>query len=274
MTSLAEVYHRRSAPGYHVGRRRMLLGVGLFLLGAAMVVIGLVIASTEVLSAVGIDRFESRRLAGVLGGLGVPAVFVGILTVLPASRRIRLAAGVGAAIAVVGVVLFSQVYPSQWLGASVDRHYTFETATIYFLGALLTFWCLFVGVANFKTRNDPGGTVDFEVRKAGRTKVVEVEANRSQQRGGLSIVGSLPSDEDMTVSDGGEATVAQRGGDEGVDILTDEQDHPRPVDRYCGNCRHFEYVPSGDGMQPYCGYHEETMDDVEPCANWAARDEE
>lgn len=275
MTSLSEVYHRRGGPGYHVGRRRMLLGATLFVLGTVMAVVGLVIASTEILSTVGIGRFESRRLAGVLGGLGVPAVFVGILTVLPGSTRLRGVAGLGAGIAVVGVVLFWFVYPDQWLGARVDRHYTFETATIYFLGALLTFWCLFVGIANFKTRNDPGGTVDFEVRKAGRTRVVEVEPDRGQQRGGFSILGGVPRDEGVTVSDGGAATVRQRGDDdEGVDVLSEHPDRPDAVDRYCGNCDHFEYTRHGEGMQPYCAFHEESMDDMAPCDDWTAQGED
>ena len=275
MTSLSEVYHRRGGPGRHVGPRQVLVGIALFLVGAVMVVIGLVIASTELLAAFGIGRFESRRIAGVIGGLGLPAVFVGILTVLPASRRVRLAASIGAGIAVVGVVLFSLVYPDQWLGAGADRHFTFETTTIYFLGTLLTFWCLFVGIANFKTRNDPGGTVDFAIHKAGRTKVVEVEPEQSNTGSGVGFLGGFDraTDDGMTVSDGGETEpVITDPQDEGVDILTDRPEPAEPVDRYCGNCEHFEYTPTGRGMQPFCGFHREEMDDMEPCEEWSAHD--
>ena len=281
MASLGEVYERKRGGGGHATPRRVLLGVSLFLLGAAMVVVGLVVASTEILSAVDVGRYESRRIAGVLGGLGVPAVFTGILTVLPASERVRAAAAIGAGIAIVGVALFWTVYPGQWLGASVERHYTFETATIYFVGALVTFWCFFVAVANFKTRNDPGGTVELEVLTAGETKIVEVDT--SAIRSGIGGIGLFGSDAPTAtvsptpVSDGGSVAqtirtpgerTEQRPSDD-ADVIRPREEPAGPVDRYCGNCRHFEYVRDGSGMQPYCGAHKETMADMRPCEEWA-----
>ena len=271
MASLGEVYDRKRG-GTHVSPQRVILGVLLFLVGTGMAVVGLVIASTEILSIYGIGRFESRRIAGILGGLGVPAVFIGILTVLPASKRIRMGASLGAGITVIGVVLYSYVYPYQWLGASVERHYTFETATIYFIGMVITFWCFFVAVANFKTRNDPGGTVNLEVRTAGRTRIVEVDRTIRSGLGGFGLFGSdtPTATTTPTVSDGGSAATADLSspmdaGDEG-DIMSEET--PEPVDQYCGNCREFEYVPGSRGMTPYCNYHQEAMDDMEPCSEW------
>ena len=281
MASLAEVYERKHHRGGHASPRRVVIGISLFLVGAAMIVAGLILASTEILSAIGVGRFESRRIAGLLGGLGVPAVFIGILTVLPAGDRVRAAAAVGAAVAVTGVVLFWLVYPEQWLGAPTDRHYTFETATIYFIGALITFWCFFVAVVNFKTRNDPGGTVAMEVKKAGRTRVVEVERDRFGF-GSIGLFGSGTSTPSAprpthTVSDGGTATstinspldTTHESADD-ADVITTKPEQTQPVDRYCGNCRHFDYVRDENGMQPYCGYHRETMSDVEPCDSWEA----
>lgn len=268
MASLGEVYDRKRG-GTHVSPQRVILGVLLFLVGTGMAVVGLVIASTEILSIWGIGRFESRRIAGILGGLGVPAVFIGILTVLPAGKRIRVAASLGAGIAVVGVVLYSIVYPSQWLGASVDRHFTFETATIYFLGMLITFWCFFIAVANFKTRNDPGGTVNLEVRTAGRTRIVEVDRTIRSGLGGFGLFGSSSptSTTTPTVSDGGSAaTDINSPMDDDGDILREEK--PAPVDQYCGNCRQFEYVRGSGGMTPYCNYHQSAMEDMEPCEEW------
>ncbi|GGL70705.1 DUF7139 domain-containing protein [Halocalculus aciditolerans] len=43
-------------------------------------------------------------------------------------------------------------------------------------------------------------------------------------------------------------------------------------DRYCGNCAHFDYVRTDEGLQPYCGLHDELMDDVEACSEWASND--
>lgn len=283
MASLAEVYERKQSGGGHASPRRVVIGVTLFLVGASMVVVGLVLASTEILSAIGIGRFQSRRIAGVLGGIGVPAVFTGILTVLPASDRLRVAGALGAGVAIVGVALFWTVYPGQWLGASVERHYTFETTAIYFFGTLVTFWCFFVAAANFKTRNDPGGTVELEITKAGRTKIVEVD--RSSIRSGLSGIGFLggPTSSDVgtttTVSDGGSTPQTIQApsapahdpsqGDVGVDVITDEPVQSPPVDRYCGNCSHFRYVRGDDAMTPYCGFHSESMADMHPCEDWS-----
>ncbi|AXR76951.1 DUF7139 domain-containing protein [Natrarchaeobaculum sulfurireducens] len=39
-------------------------------------------------------------------------------------------------------------------------------------------------------------------------------------------------------------------------------------DNYCGNCRHFEYVRSSSGIVPYCGRHEQAMDDMDACEEW------
>lgn len=273
MASLSEVYDRKQGVG-HADPNRVVLGVTLFLVGAAVTVVGLVLASTEILSMWGIGRFESRRIAGILGGVGVPAVFLGILTVLPASNRVRIAAAMGAGVAVLGVAIFAIVYPEQWLGArGIERHYTFETATIYFTGILITFWCFFVGVVNFKTRNDPGGTVELEVRTAGRTRIVEVDKSIRSGLGGIGLFGSSSSSSpsvhtSTAVSDGGStsADLSSPMDDDG-DILRD--DEPTPVDRYCGNCQYFEYVRGASGMTPYCGSNGESMEDMEPCDEWS-----
>lgn len=277
MTDLAEVYDRRRGGG-NVDPRRAAVGVALFLVGAALAVIGLVLASTEILSVLGIGRYETRRIAGILGGLGVPAAFIGILTVLPASDRLRGTAALGAGIAVIGVVLFAFVYPEQWLGTrGVDHHYTFETAAIYCFGTLITFWCFFVAVANFKTRNDPGGTVNLEVKTAGRTRIVEVDRSIRSGLGGIGLFGNESTTSTTTVSDGGSTAVdldSPFDGDDGAILSEETDDEPAPVDRYCGNCRHFEYVRGSNGMSPYCGYHKEAMEDMEPCESWAARGRE
>ena len=277
MTSLSEVYDKKRGGGGHATPERVVVGVSLFLIGSLLVIIGMIVATTEILGTVGIDRFESRRYAGLLAGLGVPAVFIGISTVLPASRRIRAAAAIGAAVAVIGVALFWTVYPYEWLGASVDRHYTFETAAIYFTGLMVTFWCLFVAVANFKTRNDPGGTVELEVLTAGETKIIEVDKGAiSSGLGGIGLFGGgTPTHTPRPVSDGGSSsqtisspldttTVAE----DDADVITPDTGPQSPVDRYCGNCQHFEYVRERSGMQPYCGYHREGMDDMQPCDQW------
>ena len=192
MTSLSEAYHGgRGGPSL----RRLSLGFGVFLSGALLVIAGIVVATTDVYTSGGATLGEARELGGILGGVGVPAVFLGVFTVLPSSRRTRAAAIIGASIAILGVALFSHAYPCQWSGATCGeglRDLTLETVGVYFFGAITTFWCLFVGVANFKTRNDPGGTATVQVTKKGETRVVEVEKRVRGGLGGIGFLGGTP----------------------------------------------------------------------------------
>jgi hypothetical protein len=299
MTSLGEVYHGddRSGPSL----RQIYAGAGLFFVGIALVVAGIVVATTDVLLGGGTTLLDVREYGGILAGLGVPAVFLGISAVLPAERTTRAAAGIGASVAVLGVALFAHAYPCRWSGANcapgmVDL--TLPTAGVYFLGALTTFWCLFVGVANFKTRNDPGGTVTMEVTRQGETKVIEVD--RSTARGGVGLGGSASSATPTVgsqVSDGGAtdddirevATVSSTDGTtagSGTDApsrqsSTDDSETWKSTavtdastdaaDRYCGNCEHFEYVRTERGIQPYCGFHDGVMADMDACEEWTGR---
>lgn len=192
MTSLSEAYGGKGRS--EVDPRRLSLGAGLFVGGTLLLVAGILVAA-EVLVPSGYSSGAARRLGGILGGIGVPLVTLGVMTVLPADRRTRAAAVVGAAIMALGVALFSQAYPNHWVGGPrpelVDL--TLPTAGVYFLGAATTMWCVFVGVANFKTRNDPGGTVTMEVTHKGETKVIEVERDRIQGLGGgVGLLGGTP----------------------------------------------------------------------------------
>jgi hypothetical protein len=283
MTSLTEVYEGGSG-GENL--RRLYLGVGLFLVGVLLVLGGIVFATTDLgASLFGLDWEGQRELAGVLAGVGLPAVFLGVLSVLPASRLVRVAAVAGAGVATVGVVLFWAVYPENWVRG---RHLALPVVAVYFAGAITTFWCLFAGVANFKTRNDPGGTVKLEITQAGETRVVEVEGeNLSRRLGGIGLLGTTPDGDVATQtagarSDGGTSASAS-GSDTGGGVapgagadagavddaeLLDEDDPADVTDAYCGNCAQFSYVRTEEGLEPYCGSHEELMDDMDPCRQW------
>jgi len=316
MTSLAEAYEENVG---EVGSlRRLYLGVGLFVVGALLVVVGIVVSTTGVHAALGLEWWQGREVAGVLAGLGVPAVFVGVFTVLPASQRVRAAAAIGAGVAVLGVALFAHAYPYMWTGAGNGADLTAQVAATYFFGVLVTFWCLFVAVANFKTRNDPGGTVTLEISREGEVRTVEVDredleefddldelsavrtqlsetddgSDRPEETGlgGVGFFGDAPDGETPTqtnqpgtapVGDDGARTFGARassrpqsdGGTAANDIRSPLDGAPadrpdRATDTYCGNCRHFEYVRTSDGMAPYCGYYGRTMDDMDACEEW------
>ena len=271
MASLSEVYE-----GGRGGAdlRRLYAGVGLFLVGVALAVTGVVFGtSTAAAGAFGLDVFGAREVAVIAAGVGLPLTFIGVVTVLPQSgRRVRVAAAVGSLIALFGVLLFWEFYPMQWYGMEPD--YTLPVSGIYFLGILTTFWAVFTAVANFKTRNDPGGTVKLEITKQGETRVVEVSNEGLRNRlSGIGFLGSTPDGETPTQTAGGPRAPVSDGGSSAAGHDAEFLDEPAPDpsgDVYCGNCAHFNYVRTDQGMKPYCGFHGEVMDDMEPCEAWEA----
>ena len=275
MTSLSEAYD--GGVGSVVGRRQRILGVTVFCVGAAMVVGAIPIATTDLAAWLGLDVFAARRAGGILAGLGVPAVFVGIFTVLPAGRVTRAAATIGASLALLGVALFSHAYPYQWMSANPQLALT--TTALYSLGTLITFWCLFVGVATFKTRNDPGGTARLELTEEGTIKVVSTEGS-VPGFGSVGLFGRDPQPEAPTQTGRAETKndemfVPEPTSDGGSAVTSPEGQRPVEAamergnpDKYCGNCAHFEYVRADDEITPYCGFHDELLEDMDACDQW------
>lgn len=217
MTSLSEAYDGRG--GSSTSLRRLYLGVGLFVGGTLLVVAGIISAGTSVATALGYSLADARLWGGVLGGVGVPAVMLGVFTVLPSGRTTKAAAGVGVSLSLFAVALFDHAYPNHWIGGPNPEliDLTLPTAGIYFLGIATTFWCLFVGIANFKTRNDPGGTVEMEVTHKGETKIVEVERDNLSGFGGIGFLGNTPDgnvETQTNVSTGATPAASSDGGSE------------------------------------------------------------
>jgi hypothetical protein len=272
MTSLTDVYE--GEVGRVVGRRQRAFGTVLFLAGAAMVVAAIAMATTGLRAEFGLGLFEAREVAGILAGLGLPAGVVGIFTVLPAGRVVRAAAAIGASVALLGVTLFAAAYPAHWMTA--DPLLTVATIFLYSLGTLTTVWCMFVALATFKTRNDPGGTARMEITEEGTVRIISGDDHLP----GFGSVGLFGRDPDGNVDTqtgpgGGGRTTPTPTSDGGVTIddgsggaeVVETPSRARP-DEYCGNCTHFEYVKVDGGMVPYCGLAEETMDDIEACEDW------
>lgn len=301
MASLTEVYRG----GGGAGLRRLYAGVVLFGVGAVLVTAGLVVASTDLGASLGLDQFRARELAGVLGGLGLPAVLFGTMVALPrASRRLQATAAVGALVCLAGVGMFTRWYPVDWVGGSGDTTMTLVVSATYFVGAIVTSWCLFTAVANFKARNDPGGTVSLEITKEGETRVVEVSNDELRGKlGGIGMLGATPDGDTETQTnrsvpnggstasrpstgtergsgvaaanstDGGvdsESSIREPGFSDDAELLDDEGGSAEPIsDRYCGNCAYFRYVRTDEGLVPYCGLHSETMADMDACEEWS-----
>ena len=293
MTSLSDVYE--GGVNTVVDPRQRAAGLTLFAAGAIVVVAAIALATTGLRAALELGVVDARWYAGVLAGLGVPAGFVGIFIVLPASDRLRAAAAIGASLAIFGVVLYGYAYPDRWFAA--DPAFAFVTTVIYSVGALLTFWCLFISVATFKRRNDPGGTARVEITEEGNVRVVSTGSGVSEF-GSVGMFGSDPDGNVPTQTNAGEAT-SDGGVTRTAQTRNSGMSQPEPTsdgagavadgalvdnevleaatergspDRYCGNCAHFEYVRADGDITPYCGRFDELMDDMDACEQWDAND--
>jgi hypothetical protein len=177
MTSLSEAYDDRGWEGRDP--RRVSAGAALFVSGALAVVVAILVPTTDLAAlADATTRTAVRRLAGTLAGLGIPAMFLSVVVVLPASRRERLGVVAGAFLSVGGVFLFRYAYPTQWV--SSGESLAFPTAMLYFVGGSVALWFVFSAVATFKLRNNPHGTVTLEVVRQGETR--EIEVSRDEYR--------------------------------------------------------------------------------------------
>ncbi|MFP8955705.1 hypothetical protein ACLI4Y_03180 [Natrialbaceae archaeon A-CW3] len=317
MTSLTEVYDG-AAGGTSL--RQLYAGLALVVVGALLGIVAVLVATTTLFSSAFTDQYGPVLWAGILAGTGVPLALLGVFAVLPASRRVQAAAVIGTSICLLGVVLFWHAYPSHWRGHGDNL--TLHVSVVYLLGLFTAMWCLFIGVVNFKTRNDPGGMLEMNVTRRNQTKVVEVDSS-SGGFSGIGFLGGTPdgdvdtqtnteadadngetktasSSTSTTGFDGSSVTSSGRatqtrprpprsapasdGGAVSEDIHSPMDGHDgdgrdgvivdepkttsEPTDRYCGNCRHFQYVRTSGGMTPYCGQFDETMGDMDACEEW------
>jgi cytochrome c biogenesis protein CcdA len=227
MTSLSEVY--TGEIGAVASRRRRLLGAVLLVAGAAMVGSAIALATTGLGDWLGFGLYGARELAGVLAGLGLPAAMLGVFVVLPATETTRATAVIGASISLFGVFLFGYAYPAQWIANNLAL--ALATTAVYTIGTLVVFWCLFVAVATFKTRNDPGGSARIRITDEGKIRVVDT--------------GSIP-------SLGGTGSVPSLGG---IGLLGSDPDGDVPTqtgraDRSTGDSASAQFSPSASSSQP------------------------
>ncbi len=212
MTSLTEVYDGTKRQGASL--QRLYAGTALVCLGAVLAVVAVLVATTDLFGGYLADQFAAVRAAGVLAGIGVPTALVGVFVVLPAGRRVRAAAAISSTLCLLGVVLFWHAYPHHWRGYGDDL--TLQVSAIYLLGLFTALCCLFIGVVNFKTRNDPGGMLEMTVTRRNQT-IVEVDENETGGGGlgGIGFLGGTP--------DGDVETQTNTAEDDGTTLSFDEQ---------------------------------------------------
>jgi hypothetical protein len=154
----------------------MIVGV----LGVLALFAALLIVTTPLSDLLGLtDIRAAEKAAGTIGGLGVPALFLSVVAVLPSSRREQVGVCIGTIFCLVGIGLFQIAYPAKWTEGAETL--AFETTMAYFIGASLAFWFVFKAMAGFRKRNDPQGTVRIELTRQGKSKTVQVSQKEYRQ---------------------------------------------------------------------------------------------
>lgn len=186
--NLAEVYEQ--SWGEFESLKHLYVGTGMFIAGTLAVVIAIILAtSTNVIPNHSVS--EHWELAGIIAGIGFPAVFSGVFIVLPSNTRRTVIALVGAAVVLAGVTGFTVVFPHQWHGDTPN--YSIYVVGTYAIGAGALFYSMFSSIVDFKTRNDPGGTVTIKVTREGETEYIEVPRSELRNGGsGLGFIGQQP----------------------------------------------------------------------------------
>ena len=178
MEQLGDAYGGRRWEGRDP--RRVYAGATVAVVGALAVVVGLLVVTTPLSNWLGAsDLRAAEKLAGTLGGLGIPAMLLGVVAVLPSSRRENVGVLVGAGFCLVGVALFQVAYPERWTTGAETL--AFETAMAYFVGSALAFWFVFTAMASFRTRNNPQGMVRLELTRQGKKQTVTVTREEYQR---------------------------------------------------------------------------------------------
>lgn len=257
MTTLGEAYDRRVGGAEPV--QRIYLGLGISALGVLMLFLGGVIGvAMPVASLFGAaNPTEQWGLGGILAGFGMPIALAGLYVVVPTCRENLIIAATGIALGLLGVLTFMVVYPHQWHGDPTDL--TWLVFLLYGTGAAVDIWALFRSV------------LDIEIALPSSSLELRYEGHEPRS------TEPATSTEDTTGNGVGVAVDVEGGTDAEImetdrppERMGDDDPDGFRGDRYCGNCAHYDYAETEAGdSRPYCRFHEETLDDLTACEEYA-----
>jgi len=109
-------------------------GFGLFFAGIGLGLIGVaVFLYSATLPPEALSTYAVQEVAAVAAAVGLPALLLGVVVLLPVDRRMLYLAGAGTAITLVGVALFSRTYPYNW-NVSTATDYSAQVVAVYTVG--------------------------------------------------------------------------------------------------------------------------------------------
>ena len=109
-------------------------GFGLFFAGIGLGLVGVaVFFYSATLPPEALSTYAVREVAAVAAAVGLPVLLLGVVVLLPVDRRMLYLAGVGAAITLVAVGLFTWAYPYNW-NVPTATDYSAQVVAVYTLG--------------------------------------------------------------------------------------------------------------------------------------------
>jgi hypothetical protein len=109
-------------------------GFGLFFAGIGLGLTGVVVfLYSATLPPEALSTYAVREVAAVAAAGGLPALLLGVVVLLPVDRRMLYLAGVGTAITLVAVGLFTWAYPYNW-NVPDSADYSAQVVAVYALG--------------------------------------------------------------------------------------------------------------------------------------------
>ena len=109
-------------------------GFGLFFAGIGLGLIGVaVFLYSATLPPEALSTYAVQEVAAVAAAVGLPALLLGVVVLLPVDRRMLYLAGAGTAITLIAVGLFSRTYPYNW-NVSTATDYSAQVVAVYTVG--------------------------------------------------------------------------------------------------------------------------------------------
>jgi len=112
-------------------------GFGLFFVGLGLGAIGVVVfLYSATLPPNELSTYAVREIAGVAAAVGLPALLLGIVVLLPVDKRMLYVAAAGSAVTVAAIVIFVWAYPRDW-NVAVPPDYSAQAIATYSIGIAL-----------------------------------------------------------------------------------------------------------------------------------------
>ncbi|WP_418286129.1 DUF7139 domain-containing protein [Halorubrum sp. DTA46] len=109
-------------------------GFGLFFAGIGLGLMGVVVfLYSATLPQNTLSTYAVREVAAVAGAVGLPALLLGVVVLLPVDRRMLYLAGAGTAVTLVATGLFVRVYPHNW-NVPTGADYSAQVVAVYTVG--------------------------------------------------------------------------------------------------------------------------------------------